>query len=96
MNTQDLVIKVAEETVGTDSDYLTKGDVDKIVRAAFETIGQSLQNGEEVSIHGFGKFESKHQGAKTGTSPGSGEPWSTPAKNVPKFKAAAALKDRVA
>ncbi len=45
----------------------------------FELIKQSLQNGEDVLISGFGKFSVKEKRARRGTNPQTGKPMRLPA-----------------
>ena len=53
------------------------------------------QNGEEVSIFGFGKFRVAERGARKGRKPQTGEAIKIPAKKVVKFRIAKAVKDSI-
>lgn len=90
MNKQALVDQVQTETGGT------KAQAERIVNGIFDSITNALSQGEEVSIAGFGSFEAKMRAARTARNPRTGEEVQVPAKRVPKFKAAKALKDAVA
>jgi len=73
----------------------TKADSDKAVEAMIEAITNTLKDGEDVSIAGFGIFSAKERAARTARNPRTGEPVQVPAMKVPKFRAAKALKDAV-
>jgi DNA-binding protein HU-beta len=62
----------------------TKADAERAVDTVFDNITKSLKKGDEVSVAGFGIFVSKKRDAIK-----------VPAMNVPKFKAAKALKEAV-
>jgi DNA-binding protein HU-beta len=59
-------------------------------------IAIELDAGRDVSIAGFGKFETRRSKARTGRNPQTGEELQIPARTVAKFSAAKGLKDRVA
>jgi DNA-binding protein HU-beta len=54
-----------------------------------------LKKGGEVSVAGFGIFSVKARAARTARNPRTGESVKVAAMNVPKFRAAKALKDTV-
>lgn len=74
---------------------LTKKDAETAVNEVFAEIIETLQDGGEMSINGFGKFEVKTRAARTGINPLTKEPLEIPETKVPGFKAAKALKDAV-
>lgn len=59
-------------------------------------IAVELDADREVSIAGFGKFETRRRKARTGRNPATGETIQIAATKVAAFKAAKGLKDRVA
>lgn len=63
--------------------------------AAFEEIvTQTLVNGQEVTIAGFGTFSAKQRAGRMGVNPQNpSEKIEIPSVTVPKFKAGKALKD---
>ena len=89
MNKTDLVNAVAEKT------ELSKKDAAKAVHAVFETVMDSLSEGEKVQIIGFGNFEVRERKARKGRNPQTGEEIQIPASKVPAFKAGKALRDAV-
>ena len=73
----------------------TKVQAEQIVDKVFDSIVGSLKKGEEVSIAGLGIFSVKARAARDARNPRTGETVKVPAMNVPKFRAAKALKDAV-
>ena len=90
MNKTELIAAVAEKT------GLTKKDADRVVSATFETIAQSMAQGEKVQVSGFGIFDVKKREARTGHNPKTGAAIEIPANRAPVFKAGKGLKDKVA
>ena len=89
MNKASLVEKVQGVLGGT------KADAERAVEALFEAVISELKKGGEVSVAGFGIFSIKKRAARTARNPRTGEAVKVPAMNVPKFRAAKALKDTV-
>ncbi len=89
MNKTELVTAVAEKT------ELTKKDATKAVEAVFDTIQETLANGEKVQLIGFGNFEVRDRAARKGRNPQTGKEIEIPASKVPAFKAGKALKEAV-
>jgi DNA-binding protein HU-beta len=89
MNKASLVEKVQSVLGGT------KAESERAVEALFDAITSELKKGGEVSVAGFGIFSVKARAARTARNPRTGETVKVPAMNVPKFRAAKALKDSV-
>lgn len=87
MNKQQLIDTLAEET------NLPKSQVGRVLDALTKTVTDELQLGEEVTLHGLGKFSPAHRKARTLNSPLVGGEKHIPASTVAKFKPAKALKD---
>ena len=73
----------------------TKVQAEEVVDAIIGNISKELKKGGEVSIAGLGIFSVKRRAARTARNPRTGESVNVPAMNVPKFRAAKALKDAV-
>jgi DNA-binding protein HU-beta len=73
----------------------TKVQAEQVVDKVFDSIVASLKKGEEVSVAGLGIFSVKARAARDARNPRTGETVKVPAMNVPKFRAAKALKDAV-
>ena len=89
MNKNELAQQVASQG-GVDS-----GDAKKAVEAVFDVIASELQNGNEVSISGFGKFSVSDRAARQGVNPATGEKIQIAASKAAKFSAASGLKSRL-
>ncbi len=64
---------------------LTTTDSYKMIDIIFEEIGQSLINGEEVKISGFGTFKILSKSARVGRNPKTGIPAVISARRVASF-----------
>ena len=89
MTKAELIAVVSEKT------QFTKKDSDAAVTAVINAITEALENGEKVSLVGFGTFEVKERAERMGHNPQTGEPMPIAASKAPVFKAAKALKDAV-
>ena len=89
MNKAELIAEVAAKT------SLSKKDTEKAVNAALDAITAALENGEKVSLVGFGVFDVKEREARMGRNPRTKEEIPIPASRVPQFKAGKALKEAV-
>jgi integration host factor subunit alpha len=73
----------------------TKGESAQIVETIFELIKQSLQDGEDVLISGFGKFSVREKSRRRGRNPQSGEPIELPGRKVVTFHYSGVLKEKI-
>ena len=89
MNRQDLISKIAK-----DAD-ITKKAANLALASVIEGITISLEQGNKVSLVGFGTFNVTRRKARTGVNPQTKEKIEIPARNVPVFKAGKKLKDAV-
>lgn len=89
MNKSELIAKVAEKA------EITKKDADAAVAAVIESVTEALVNGDKVQLVGFGTFEVRARGARTGRDPRTNKQIKIPASKAPAFKAGKALKDAV-
>lgn len=87
MNKNELVDAVASAA------NLKKADAIRAVDAVFDSITESLKNGDEVRLVGFGTFAVSERSASEGRNPRTGEKISIKASKQPKFKAGKGLKD---
>ena len=74
---------------------LNKKEAAEVVNLFFETIADSLANGDRVEIRGLCSFYVKEYESYTGRNPKTGEHVQIPAKNLPFFKCGKELKDMV-
>lgn len=89
MNKAELI-----EAVAASAD-LSKADATKAVESVLGTITNTLKNGDQVTLVGFGTFQVKARAARTGRNPQTGQAIQIAASKVPGFKAGKALKDAV-
>ena len=89
MNKSELINAVADEA------GLSKADSARAVDAMTGSISKALQRGDSVSLVGFGTFQVKKRGARTGRNPRTGETIKIKASKMPSFKAGKGLKDAV-
>lgn len=87
MNRQEFINAMAEKT------NFIKKDIDTMLDAFFETVGEALKTGDDVHFVGFGNFIIAEQPARTGRNPRTGAKIKIPAKKMPKFKAGRKLKE---
>lgn len=66
---------------------------EETIKKVFVCMAEELAAGNEVSIHGFGKFVPKERAARSGTV--WGKPWTSEASIAVGFKPSSNLKDKV-
>lgn len=89
MNRVELVAKIAENS------GLTKVDADKVLDGTLKAIESALKAGDDIRLVGFGNFEVKTRGERTGRNPKTGEAITIAATKAVVFKAGKALKEAV-
>jgi DNA-binding protein HU-beta len=92
VNKSDLVVVLAGKT------RLTKADAGRAVEALFApngAIAAELRKGAKVQIAGFGSFEVRKRGARTGRNPRNGREIQIDASVVPVFRPGKVLKEMV-
>ena len=89
MNKAELIEAIANET------GIAKKDVDAALKSFVNVVSDALQKKDKVQLIGFGTFETAERAARTGRNPANGEPLKIAASTLVKFKAGAALKEKV-
>lgn len=87
MTKAELVEEVARTT------QLTKKHAEIIVNTVFESIVNSLREGEKIELRGFGSFRIRHRGSRTGRNPKTGDKVKVPPKRIPFFKPGKELRE---
>jgi len=82
MTKADIVAKIAERT------GLEKTDVQATVEIFMEEVKNSLEDGDNVYLRGFGSFIVKTRAEKTGRNISKNTSIKIPAHNIPAFKPA--------
>ena len=89
MNKSELIDAIA------DTAEMTKAEAGRAVDAVVSVITKALKKGDNVTLVGFGTFEVRKRGARSGRNPRTGEEIKIKASKNPAFKAGKALKDAV-
>lgn len=89
MNKSELITNVAS------SAGVSKQVATTVVDEVLESIGNSLGNGQDVQLRGFGNFKVTTRAARTGKNPQTGEALEIPEKQVIKFRPAKDLSEKV-
>ena len=89
MNKNELISAVAEAT------GISKKDTAAVIGATLDKIAEAMVAGDKVQLIGFGTFETRKRGERTGKNPRPGEEVKIAACKAPAFKAGKALKDAV-
>ena len=87
MNKSQLIDKIA---AGAD---ISKAAAGRALDAIIASVTESLKEGDDVALVGFGTFAVKERAARTG--PQTGKEITIAAAKVPSFRAGKALKDAV-
>lgn len=74
---------------------LTATDSYKMIDIIFEEIGESLINGEDVKLSGFGTFKILTKPARIGRNPKTGVPAVISARRVAVFRPSAEFRERI-
>ena len=90
MNKTEFIAAVAAQA------ELSKKDAEKAVNAVLAVTTDALTKGDKVQLVGFGTFEVRERGARTGLNPRTKEKIEIAASKVPAFKAGKAFKDAIA
>ncbi len=89
MNKKELAEAMAEAA------NISQKDAAKALDGMIAAVTKALQDGDSVSIVGFGSFVVRDRAARTGRNPKTGETIQIKASKSPAFKAGKALKDAV-
>lgn len=87
MTKAELVEQVARDTL------LTKKHAELVVNTVFDSIVQSLKEGDKIELRGFGSFRIRRRGARLGRNPKTGDHVAVPSKRIPYFKPGKDLKE---
>ncbi|MDX5299390.1 MAG: HU family DNA-binding protein [Gammaproteobacteria bacterium] len=89
MNKSELIDAIAA------SADISKAAAGRALDGMINAITDSLKNGDQVTLIGFGTFLVKERAERTGRNPQTGAELKIPSSKVPGFKAGKALKDAV-
>ncbi len=89
MTKAEVVAKIANKT------GFEKNNVQTTIEMFMETVKDSLKEGENVYLRGFGSFIIKERKQKTGRNISKNKPIIIPAHNIPAFKPSNSFKELV-
>lgn len=89
MTKADIVECVAEKC------GISKKDSIDMVESVFSVLKATLENGEDIKISGFGKFEVKKKHERKGRNPQTGEAIMIEARTILSFKPSTILKESI-
>ncbi|MDR1012422.1 MAG: HU family DNA-binding protein [Coxiellaceae bacterium] len=89
MNKTDLIEIVAKNA------ELSKAATGRVLDVIIDAITETLGDGEEVALVGFGTFVVGERKQRTGRNPQTGETITISAAKVPRFRAGKFLKEKV-
>lgn len=93
MTKADLVEAVYDQL--RDTPRMSKRESAEIVDLIFDTLKETLGDGEKVKISGFGNFTVRHKNPRIGRNPKNGETITISERNVLSFKASQVLKSKL-
>jgi len=74
---------------------ISKAAADRALLSFQESVTESLQNGDKVTLVGFGTFSTSERSARTGRNPQTGKEIQIAARTVAKFKVGKKLAEAV-
>lgn len=89
MNKTELIDQIAERSGNT------KAAATKMLDAFIETVGETMANGESVTLVGFGTFSTGERAARTGRNPRTGETIKIAKARTAKWTAGKQIKELV-
>ncbi|WP_018692312.1 HU family DNA-binding protein [Algicola sagamiensis] len=89
MNKSELIAKIAHEA------DIPKATASKALNGILESISSALEEGDQVSLVGFGTFKVNERKERLGRNPQTGETMKIAATKVPSFSAGKSLKEFV-
>jgi len=89
MNKKEIIEKLAFRT------GQTKAEAQKSLESLLDLFTDTLQNGEKITLVGFGTFDVQQTAGRTGRNPQTGQPMQIKPKKRVRFKAGAELSGAV-
>jgi len=89
MNKQELIKKIAVDT------GVSQKQAGEVLDSAIQNIIDAVAAGDKVQFSGFGTFEARKRGARTGVNPRTKEKVEIPASIAPTFKPGKVFKSAV-
>lgn len=89
MRKRDIVLKISQET------GIKQVVVKDVVQRTFDTIFESLKNGERIELRNFGVFQVKKRKKRIGRNPKTGEVVPVPERHTVVFKPGLEMKQSI-
>ena len=86
--------EIVMDIYGVMRHWHSKKECHDMVETLVELVKQSLEDGEDVLISGFGKFCVKEKGVRRGRNPATGEDMTLRPRRVVTFKCSGKLRDK--
>ena len=83
------------EKLSAENPHLFQRDIENIVNAILDEIGDAMARGDRVELRGFGAFSVKNRPPRIGRNPRTGEKVEVDEKYVPQFKAGKEIRERL-
>ncbi len=74
---------------------ISKAEANRSLKLVLDSIGEVLEQGENVTLKGFGTFKVTELAGRKGRNPQTGKTMQIPAKKVVRFKSGVDLADKV-
>ncbi len=84
------MVELVYERIG-----VSKRESARIVETIFDVVKETLEQGENVKISGFGSFNIQHKKPRRGRNPQTGEEITISARRVLSFKASNVLREQL-
>lgn len=89
MNKSEIIAKIAADA------EITKAEAQRALNSFTNAITDTLKNGDQIALLGFGTFKTSQRAERKGRNPQTGEEITIAAATIPTFKAGKALKEAV-
>jgi integration host factor subunit beta len=74
---------------------MSRQQAESVVNVIFDSMAQSLQDGEKIEIRGLGSFTIRERNSRVARNPKTGDAVEITAKKIPFFKTGKELRERV-
>ncbi len=83
------------QMLASENPHLFQRDIETIVNAILDEVGDAMARGDRVELRGFGAFSVKHRPARAGRNPRTGAHVPVDQKSVPFFKTGKEMRERL-
>ena len=83
------------EKLASENPHLFQRDVENIVNAILDEVGNAMARGDRVELRGVGAVAGKNRPARVGRKPRTGEQGEVGEEYVPQFKAGKEIRERL-